>query len=220
MLRLGPLSLTGGAAVAATLILLLVISALVVAMRPTLRVSLSALLWIAFIVYWSMAARTAAPAKSAESPRSRRIHVYLLNGALLLLLFLPRPGLRGRYLPLSPLIVAAGLIVQGAFFVLAAWARRYLGRNWSGAITEAVGHELVRAGPYRVIRHPIYSAMIGMFIGTALVSGEWHALLGVIIIVLPYWRKVRLEERHLRQVFGAAYETYQRESWALLPGLL
>jgi len=59
-----------------------------------------------------------------------------------------------------------------------------------------------------------------MFIGAAVVSGEFHGLLAVIIITAAYWRKIRLEEQHLRGIFGDEYVEYQRKSWALIPGLI
>ncbi|HEY3217353.1 MAG TPA: isoprenylcysteine carboxylmethyltransferase family protein [Candidatus Eisenbacteria bacterium] len=113
----------------------------------------------------------------------------------------------------------AGLGLQACSSLLAVWARRHLGRHWSGAITEKVDHVLVRSGPYRWVRHPVYCAMIGMVLGTALVSGESHALAAVALIGFAYWRKVRLEEQHLREVFGADFDVYRERSWALIPGL-
>jgi protein-S-isoprenylcysteine O-methyltransferase Ste14 len=65
----------------------------------------------------------------------------------------------------------------------------------------------------------MYTAIIGMFVGTAIVSGELHALVGLTVGVFAYGRKIRLEERHLREFFGPAYLEYQRDSWALIPGL-
>ena len=180
----------------------------------------SAGLWVLFIAYWSAAAKNAAPTKSSESVASRQLHQLLMYGALLLAL-LPVPGLRLRWLPDAPWIeVPVGLAVQVGSALLAVWARRHLGRNWSGAITSVVGHQLVRTGPYRLIRHPIYSGMLGMFLGTAVVSGELHALVAFVIIAAAYWRKIRLEEAHLRNVFGAEYEEYRKKSWALIPMLL
>ncbi len=99
------------------------------------------------------------------------------------------------------------------------WARRHLGANWSGEITIKVDHRLVRTGPYRKIRHPIYTAMLGMFVGTCIVSGELHAIMGTALCALAYWRKIRLEESNLDEAFGPDYAAYRRESWALLPGL-
>jgi len=219
VLRLGKITLTGRSAVAGLVVLLLGIIAGIIALRPAIRLLLAAALWVVFVVYWGAAARNAATTKSAESRESRRLHQLLLN-ATLLLLFVPVPGLRGRFVPLVPLIVAAGLALQAGAILLAVWARRHLGRNWSGAITETVDHQLVRSGPYRLVRHPIYSAMLGLVIGTAVVSGELHALIAVAVIVIAYWRKIRLEEHHLHTVFGAAYDDYRRGTWAVVPGLL
>jgi protein-S-isoprenylcysteine O-methyltransferase Ste14 len=216
--RLGPVSLTGTGAVAALVCLVGLLAWLLVWMRPSGRMLLTGGLWFAFVVYWSAAAKNAAPAESGESPASRAVHTRLLNASLLLL-FLPLPGLRGRFLPDGALIVACGLTLQLLGFALAAWARRHLGRNWSGAIAIAAGHDLVRSGPYRLVRHPIYSAMFAMFGGTAVVSGELHALLAITLLAIAYWRKIRLEERALGARFGAAYEDYRRATWALIPGL-
>jgi protein-S-isoprenylcysteine O-methyltransferase Ste14 len=180
----------------------------------------SAFLWIGFILYWNAAARNAAPTLSSESRGSRQVHQLLIWGSLLFAFGLRFPPLDRRWLPTAPFIVAAGLIVQVASGLLAVWARRHLGRYWSGAITTKANHQLVRTGPYRWVRHPIYTGMLGMFLGTAVVSGELHALLALGIIGAAYWRKIRLEEQHLRRVFGAEYESYQRHSWALIPGLL
>jgi len=59
-----------------------------------------------------------------------------------------------------------------------------------------------------------------VFVGTALVSGQLHALLGLVVIAFAYWRKIQLEEERLRVAFGADYDTYRRKTWALIPGLL
>jgi protein-S-isoprenylcysteine O-methyltransferase Ste14 len=178
----------------------------------------SAMGWIAFSVYWGLAAKNAAQAKSAESARSRRVHEVLTNVGILLL-FLPLPGLRQSFLPASPAWVPAGLAVLTASVALAIWARRHLGRYWSGRIEIKTNHELVRAGPYRLLRHPIYTAIVGMCAGTALVDGHAHALAGVAVTLFAYWRKVRMEEAKLRESFGGDYEDYRRATWGMIPGL-
>jgi protein-S-isoprenylcysteine O-methyltransferase Ste14 len=101
--------------------------------------------------------------------------------------------------------------------LLAIWARRHLGRNWSATVRIAEDHQLVRSGPYRLLRHPIYTAMLGMFLGTATASSQYHALLGLAMLVAAYLRKTRLEEKILYQTFGSQYNAYQRETWALVP---
>jgi protein-S-isoprenylcysteine O-methyltransferase Ste14 len=179
---------------------------------------LSVALWLVFSVYWSIAARDRAATKTSESPSSRRLHLALVSAAQLLL-FLRVPGLTQRFLPARDVIVAAGLIVQSAGFALAVWARRHLGRNWSAEVRIAAEHELVRSGPYRYLRHPIYTAVLGMYLGSAVVYGEAHALLALPLVTAAYWRKIRLEERALSETFGADHEIYRRHTWALIPGV-
>lgn len=177
-------------------------------------------LWIAFILYWSAAAQNSAVTRSSESLQSRQIHQLLMYGALLIEL-LPLPGLRQRWLPILPRVsVPVGLTIQVTSALLAIWARQHLGKNWSGAITSKVDHQLIRTGPYKTLRHPIYSGMLGMFLGTAVVSGELHGLLGLLIISVAYWRKIRLEEEYLSGTFGVEYDDYRKKSWAVIPGLL
>jgi protein-S-isoprenylcysteine O-methyltransferase Ste14 len=214
--KVGGLVLTGAPAVAAILGVLALIAVLVYHFEPTPASILSALLWIAFVAYWSATAKKASAAKSSESRESRKIHENLLVSSFVLL-FVPIPGLTARFLPQSDVFVVAGLAVQASSLLLAVWARRNLGRNWSGAVTVTVDHQLVRSGPYSLVRHPIYSAMLGMFAGTAIRSGELHALLGLAVLMAAYGRKIRIEEETLRTVFGSDYDSYARTTWAILP---
>jgi protein-S-isoprenylcysteine O-methyltransferase Ste14 len=174
--------------------------------------------WILFSIYWEIAAKNAAREKSSESAVSRGLHVFMTNAALLLL-FVPVPGLTRRYLPAPQVFVPIGLTIEACGLLLAVWARRHLGRNWSGRITIKVDHELVKSGPYRFVRHPIYTALLAMYAGTALVSGEWHALLGFALAAIAYWRKIRMEEANLAGAFGAAWIDHRRSTGSLLPRL-
>jgi protein-S-isoprenylcysteine O-methyltransferase Ste14 len=220
-LQIGGLRLTGTSALIALLLIVAAIVAIVWLSHPIFRwgwLWVSAALWIAFMVYWGGQAAKSSPIMSAESAHSRALHQNLLNLSLLLL-FLRLPGLGWRWLPAWGVFIAAGLALHGISFALAVWARRHLGRQWSGAIAVKVDHELVRTGPYRLIRHPIYTAMLGMSLGTAIVSGELHALLGFAIMAFAYARKIPLEERSLGEAFGPAYEQYRAQSRALVPGI-
>jgi len=181
---------------------------------PGIKISLA--LWVLFSIYWSIAAKDSAPTRSSESTGSRQLHLILVNIALLVLVF-PVPGLTRRFLPASEFFVVAGLIVQAAFIYLAVWARHNLGSNWSGEVRIAREHQLVRSGPYRFIRHPIYTGVLGMYCGTALVSGQIHALVALAMVALAYWRKIRMEEKALSETFGAEFESYRRNTWALVP---
>jgi protein-S-isoprenylcysteine O-methyltransferase Ste14 len=106
------------------------------------------------------------------------------------------------------------------FLFLAVWARQLLGRNWSGAVAIKVDQALIRSGPYNFVRHPIYSGMLGAYLGIAIISGEVHALLGLILACFAYWRKIRIEEQYLSTVFGSAYVDYQADVSAIIPGVL
>jgi len=103
---------------------------------------------------------------------------------------------------------------------MAAWARRYLGTNWSSTVTIKEGHELVTAGPYAIVRHPIYTGLILAFVGTALAIGEWRAVLAAVLGVIAFWRKLSLEERWMREQFGERYQAYSRRVPALIPFVL
>jgi protein-S-isoprenylcysteine O-methyltransferase Ste14 len=176
-------------------------------------------LYVLFSLYWTIAARNSAPVKSSEHWVSTMFHQVLLSVSMLLM-FLRVPGLTGRWLPISPLFLPLGIAIQAGATLLAIWARRHLGRNWSAEISAKVDHQLIRSGPYRLLRHPIYTAVFGIHIGIAVASGEWHALAGIIVMSFTYWRKIRLEGRNLREVFGTEYEAFRRESWALIPWLV
>jgi protein-S-isoprenylcysteine O-methyltransferase Ste14 len=114
-------------------------------------------------------------------------------------------------------MMIAALAFEALGLALAVWARRTLGKHWSGKITIKVGHELIRSGPYRLVRHPIYTALLMIYAGTALVFGEMHSLLGFVLAVLAYMRKIRLEEANLARGLGEAYAAYRAETKALVP---
>jgi protein-S-isoprenylcysteine O-methyltransferase Ste14 len=185
-------------------------------LTPGMRASVG--LWLIFNIYWSIASKDSAPKQRGESSLSRLAHMIAVNGALLLLI-LPVPGLTGRLLPDTLPLNAIGLTIQAASVIFAVWARRHLGSNWSGQVRIATGHQLVRSGPYRLVRHPIYTALVGMYIGTAVVSGQIHALLALTAMALAYWRKIQLEERVLADAFPGDHERYRGETWAWIPGL-
>jgi protein-S-isoprenylcysteine O-methyltransferase Ste14 len=217
--QIGRLKLTGVWAV----LVLLVISGLFVALliynRPRVSIVISAGIWLAMDFYWAIAEIKKQKGKAGESPESRRVHG-LLTAAALLLLFCPIPGLTGNFVPDTLTTALVGLGVQAGFTLFYLFARFYLGRLWSGAITIMVDHELIQTGPYRFLRHPMYTGMIGMFAGTAIVSGQYHALLGLAVGVIAYWRKIRIEDGVLSAEFGAAYETYRKRTAALIPWVL
>jgi protein-S-isoprenylcysteine O-methyltransferase Ste14 len=141
--------------------------------------------------------------------------VFLTNAALLLAI-VPFRGL-GRFVPPSFAVMSVGVAVEAIGLFLAIWARRHLGRHWSGEITIKKEHQLIRSGPYRLVRHPIYTGILTMYVGAAVVTGGWLGVIGVALAALAYWRKIRLEETNLHVAFGDAYDAYRGQTWALLP---
>lgn len=175
-------------------------------------------LWLAWVIYWIVAARRVKPVVWRESRLSRASHHLPLLVAFGLLALPSMPGWLGaQWLEQSWILLAvgAGLVVAGLLFSV--WARVVLGGNWSGTVTLKQGHEIVRRGPYRWIRHPIYTGLLLAFCGSALALGQWRGLIGLALLFAAYWRKIHLEERRLEQHFGAAYADYRRRSWALIP---
>jgi protein-S-isoprenylcysteine O-methyltransferase Ste14 len=177
-------------------------------------------LWVIFILYWSSASIGDSTIARSESRGARLIHEILVNAAFLLLflqMFPHIPRLAHRFSPASTLLTATGLALQASMFVLALWARFHLGPQWRGVIAILDNHQLIRSGPYRLVRHPIYTSMLGMFVGTAMVSGELYAWLGVVLAAVAYWRKIRIEEQYLHEALREEYAEYSRNTSALIP---
>jgi len=99
-------------------------------------------------------------------------------------------------------------------------AVRTLGKEWSITARLVEGHKLVTSGPYALVRHPIYSGMLGMLLATGLAISHWAALLAALLIFfIGTTIRVRSEEKLLREAFGEQFETYARRVRAIVPGL-
>jgi len=181
-----------------------------------------AILWIVWVLFWRVSALRTKTTEEHESAWSRASHIIpLVIGAVLIgIPSVPPAWLHRRVLadPLLLYIIGTAFVAAGLGFSI--WARRHLGSNWSATITLKEDHELVRSGPYRFVRHPIYTGILVAFVGSALVRGEWRAAVAVAIAFAALWRKLRLEERWLEENFGAAYASYRAEVAALIPFVL
>jgi protein-S-isoprenylcysteine O-methyltransferase Ste14 len=181
---------------------------------------LVSVLWIIWLAYWAACARDVKPTARSEPIRSRLWHRLPVIPAAFLLAaprLLPRVLTR-RFLPPSATWSVLGTLILAAGLALAVWARRHLGRNWSAHVVVKQGHTLIRTGPYRAVRHPIYSGILLAFVGTAIAAGEWRHLLAAALIALSLVLKSRGEEARMRETFPE-YEQYRRETAALIPGV-
>jgi len=179
-------------------------------------------LWIAWAVYWFVASRGVKATRREESPLSRAAHIVPLGVAAWMLWAPQLPGhfLEGRFLPATAATYWTGvvIVVLGLLFAIA--ARNVLGRNWSGTVTLKENHELIRRGPYRYVRHPIYTGLLLAFAGSAIARGEWRGLVALAIAFIALCRKLKLEERWMIETFGDEYVRYRAEVRALIPFVL
>jgi protein-S-isoprenylcysteine O-methyltransferase Ste14 len=168
--------------------------------------------WVAFWIYW-LAASTGV---KAGQPRSARF-VGLRAGLLVLVLLLVRTRVLGAHTTTDDAwLQGIGLAVFLSGLALAIWARLYLGNNWGTPMSQKVDPELVTTGPYRSIRHPIYTGILLGMIGTAVaVTVYWLiavALLGTYFIYSAY-----MEERYMTSMFPDSYPEYKRSTKMLVP---
>ncbi len=117
-------------------------------------------------------------------------------------------------LPAGVQALGAVLCVAGIAFAI--WARWHLGRNWSATPSIKEGHELVASGPYRFVRHPIYTGIILALLGSALTNSViWVAFF--IIFTINFIARIPIEERYMLQLFPGEYPEYKKRTKALIP---
>ena len=178
-------------------------------------------LWTAWAFYWWLSSRDVKQTARREPFVSRVLHLGPMVFAAMILASpgLGIPGLSARIVPWAPWVFWLGVAVTGGGLAFAVWARRTIGRNWSAIVTLKQDHELVTSGPYALVRHPIYTGLLLGFLGWAIAVDRWRGPLAVLIVFLALLRKYRLEERWMRERFGAAYDTYRARVKALVPFL-
>jgi len=175
--------------------------------------------WLAWGLYWVVSAFGAKTTQRRESPASRLSHLVplIIGVALIVWPRIPWGWWSLRLVPRGPLtsVVALALLLAGLAFTV--WARLHLGRNWSGTVTLKEGHELIRSGPYAYVRHPIYTGLLVALLGSAIACGEVRALIGLSVVAGAFIRKLRIEERFMREIFPGQYQRYCAEVPALVP---
>ena len=187
-------------------------------MRP-MYFNLIQLLWLAWLVYWFVAGRNVKATRQVESVASRASHIIPLIVAFLLLAPRHLPGnfLGQQIVPWNDAFYPIGVVLVAAGLFFSCWARYVLGRNWSGIVTVKDDHELIRTGPYRYVRHPIYTGLLLAFVGCTVAIDEWRGVLAVVIAYVSFWRKSLLEEQWMIDTFGDAYRRFRSEVPALIP---
>ncbi len=177
--------------------------------------------WIVFWVYWVISARGLKRTAERESLRVRVLHVIVTFIAFFLLLSrnLHFGPLSHRFLPADRFFRETGVLITWMGVGIAIWARRHIGKNWSGLVTLKEDHQLVCTGPYRWVRHPIYLGLLLAALGTALVLGEWRGIMALVLLIAAHTLKARREEALMIRHFGRVYEEYRRRTGFLVPGI-
>jgi protein-S-isoprenylcysteine O-methyltransferase Ste14 len=168
--------------------------------------------WAAFWLYWLLAAFSM---KRGRVPWSREARIRVVVVALAILL--ARLGVfPGHGLHTDPVREGIGLALFGLGLSFAVWARVHIGRNWGTPMTQKVEPELVRSGPYGLVRHPIYSGILLAGIGTVVaLSWLWIGVVALAGIYFVY--SATVEERYLTEQFPDAYASYRRRTKMLVP---
>jgi protein-S-isoprenylcysteine O-methyltransferase Ste14 len=171
-------------------------------------------IWVAFWIYW-LAASVGVKGGQSRWGQFAGIRVGII---LLVLLLLNVGGVRVHATNNGPWLKGIGLAVFLLGLALAVWARVYIGRNWGMPMSKKDDPELVTTGPYRAIRHPIYTGIIVGMIGTALaVSLFW--LTAVVLLSAYFIYSATREERYMTGLFPEAYPAYKRCTKMLIPFL-
>ncbi|HEV2320344.1 MAG TPA: isoprenylcysteine carboxylmethyltransferase family protein [Verrucomicrobiae bacterium] len=173
--------------------------------------------WLFFLLYWLISwfgVKATAERKSFVSSLPYRTTL-IVGGYVLGKFGWQRP----MNLPLTPHTfwsewIGAGACLAG--LAIAIWSRWTLAGNWSSDVRFKQGHELVQTGPYRFVRHPIYTGLLIMCLAVAIQFGRLHQWLGVLIIGIGLWIKLKQEETIMLQHFSD-YAAYRKRVRALVP---
>lgn len=176
------------------------------------------LCWMIFFIYWAISALFV---KRSVMKRDWRRN-FLLIILVVLFFFFIKSG--ATNIVINAVMFNSPLILQvlGSILVViglagAIWARNTIGRNWSGHLDFKVNHELITNGPYHLVRHPIYTTILTMLIGTLLYSTSYFILGWFLIALIVFLYRVHEEEKLMIDHFGERYQDYRKKTKALIP---
>jgi protein-S-isoprenylcysteine O-methyltransferase Ste14 len=174
--------------------------------------------WIIFWVYWLIAAFSSKQNISTNYRRFFRIRIGFILLVLILVRLLNKQNytFENRLLTSNQVVLATGLVIFLLGLLLAVWARLYLGKNWGAPMSQKKDPELVTSGPYRYVRHPIYSGLMLAFLGATLTASLFWLVVFVISGVYFIYSAL-VEEKHMIKQFPKTYTSYKSRTKMLFP---
>jgi len=171
-------------------------------------------LWVVwFVTWWAAAAWSDRAVKSPGAGPQLLYTLLTIAGGVLLFGVFPVE----RWWRLPPAAGWGTVVLAGAGFAFAWWARIHLGRFWARSVSRKADHRVVDTGPYALVRHPIYTGIILATIATAALKATAFAWAGMLVMTLGWYVKARLEERFLKGELGNAYAAYAARVPMLVP---
>jgi protein-S-isoprenylcysteine O-methyltransferase Ste14 len=174
--------------------------------------------WVVFLFYWGITAIITKPTSGKRNWGAIILMVIAAVGLFLLLRHTSIPKninnpLWQRKLPLS--ILAVALVLIGLFILI--WARSTLGENWNANVETKEWQALVQKGPYAKVRHPMYTGLMTMVLGSALSYGRLLGVVILVIFIVGFYLKALQEESILTKRYGSAYKEYKAKTKAFIP---
>ena len=184
------------------------------------KINIVAICWLIIFIYWLVSAFFVKP--SATKYNYKAAIAWRLAIAVIVYAFikLDKSGAISSFELLLKNFFSyttLGTIFTVLGLALAIWARIFLGRNWSSYVTYKKEHELVTSGPYRFIRHPIYSGIFLMLLGTFIYYGNLFVFLIFALAAIMFVLRMSREEKIMAEFFGEKYINYIKSSKRLIP---
>lgn len=176
-------------------------------------------IWIIIGFYWIIAGQKIKKAKKKEDIRFRVFYMFFWIAPVLVTFFnaIPVEWLQQRLYKESIILNISSFLLAFLSLAFMVWSRVILGENWSGRVAIKKNHDLITSGPYKYVRHPMYSGFIFAFLWSAILLGEVRGLISFIILITGIVIKLGIEERFIREAFGKEYIAYAKRVKKIIP---
>jgi protein-S-isoprenylcysteine O-methyltransferase Ste14 len=171
--------------------------------------------WVAFWIYWLAASVGVKPGRT----RWRHFAGIRVAIVLIILLLVRARVFKGQTITNDPWLEGIGLAIFLSGLAGALWARQHIGLNWGAPMSEKVDPKLVTTGPYRRVRHPIYSGILIAMVGTA-IAVSWYWLIALALTGVYFVYSAVREERYMASLFPETYPDYKHSTKMLIPFIL